>query len=329
MIRIVLPFALLTTSLVLTLPAHATPLTRTFVSSAGLDSNPCTITQPCATFGHAYSLTAPNGIIAALDPGRYGGLTITGPITINGYGWAAITGPAQNDAIIVNASTTNGDIVTLNGLEIDGAGAGYNGIHFNSGGKFTVTNCVLENFFYTGAFITGNGILIAPNSGGTFNFDINNSVVANNGNNGIYYFPLASTFPTTNGIVDHVATNGNQQGMNFDTSDSGGTTNIAVSNSVASNNGVDGIEMAPNGATMTVAIDNTVLSGNVFSGISAFQSVHVLLGRSVITGNGNGIQNQTSPNTFYSYGDNRINGNTTADVATGTGLSSPVTIAPQ
>jgi hypothetical protein len=35
----------------------------------------------------------------------------------------------------------------------------------------------------------------------------------------------------------------------------------------------------------------------------------VLLGRSAITGNGTGIDNSTSPNMFYTYGDNRINGN--------------------
>jgi hypothetical protein len=62
--RIVLPLTLLTATFALTLPAQAS-LTRTFVSSAGVDSNPCTITQPCATFAHAYSVTAASGIIAA------------------------------------------------------------------------------------------------------------------------------------------------------------------------------------------------------------------------------------------------------------------------
>jgi hypothetical protein len=35
------------------IPAQATSITGTFVSSAGSDSNPCTITLPCATFAHA------------------------------------------------------------------------------------------------------------------------------------------------------------------------------------------------------------------------------------------------------------------------------------
>jgi hypothetical protein len=37
----------------------------------------------------------------------------------------------------------------------------------------------------------------------------------------------------------------------------------------------------------------------------------VLLGRSVITGNGTGVNNLTSPNTVGSYHDNRINLNGT------------------
>ena len=47
------------------IPAQAAS-TRTFVSSAGHDSNPCTITQPCASFAVAYAATTPSGIIAAL-----------------------------------------------------------------------------------------------------------------------------------------------------------------------------------------------------------------------------------------------------------------------
>src|SRR5262249_33809629 len=82
--RIIMPPAMLAVAVALTLPAHAAQLTRTFVSSAGNDGSPCTIAQPCATFAHAYSLTAPNGIVTAVDPGKYGPLTITYGVTING-----------------------------------------------------------------------------------------------------------------------------------------------------------------------------------------------------------------------------------------------------
>src|ERR1700722_16414031 len=100
--RVILAAAL---ALAITLPAHAQngTLTRSFVSSTGVDTNPCTITQPCGSFAVAYTKISANGIIAALDPGKYGPLTIIGPVTINGNGWAAITGLAAGSAITINA----------------------------------------------------------------------------------------------------------------------------------------------------------------------------------------------------------------------------------
>jgi hypothetical protein len=105
--RAILATTLLTLALALPAQAQHGSLTRSFVSSSGLDTNACTITAPCATFAVAYTKISANGIIAALDPGKYGPLTgtsaITGPVTINGNGWAAITGPANGIAITVNA----------------------------------------------------------------------------------------------------------------------------------------------------------------------------------------------------------------------------------
>ena len=45
-----------------------------------------------------------------------------------------------------------------------------------------------------------------------------------------------------------------------------------------------------------------------------------LLGRSVITGNGTGIFNGTSPNTFFTYKDNSISENST-DITTSSPLN--------
>src|ERR1700742_3550768 len=103
-------FALIAVSIIAAVaPARAQngSLTRSFVSSSGIDGNPCTITQPCATFARAYTQIAPDGIIAALDPGKYGPLTgtsaITTGVTVNGNGWASITAPAADSGITINA----------------------------------------------------------------------------------------------------------------------------------------------------------------------------------------------------------------------------------
>lgn len=60
--------------------------TRTWVSGVGDDANPCSRTAPCKTFSGAISKTASGGEINVLDPGGFGGVTITKPITISSEG---------------------------------------------------------------------------------------------------------------------------------------------------------------------------------------------------------------------------------------------------
>ncbi|HKD75279.1 MAG TPA: right-handed parallel beta-helix repeat-containing protein [Ktedonobacterales bacterium] len=299
------------------MPAQATTfLTRTFVSSAGSDSNPCTITLPCQSFAHAYSLTLSSGIVTALDPGRYGPLIIGGPVTINGNGWASITAPAGGAGIQVNAALT--DKVQLIGLNVDGAGAGYNGIVFIAGSSLDVTNCVLQNFVSDGSQTSGNGILLEPMSG-TMSFTITNTTASNNRNAGIAYLPLSGA-PSATGVIDHVVATRNGGGgiiVLTDLPAAGGSAFVSISNSIVSNNSGNTVGMAfsnASGAPMLVSIDNTSITGN-FAGINALNNSKVILGRSVITGNNQGVINQTSPNTFYTYKDNRISGNTSgADI---------------
>src|SRR5256714_3932941 len=84
-------------------PAHA-QATRTWVSGVGDDANPCSRTAPCKTFGGAISKTAAGGEISVLDPGGFGGVTITKSITINGDGTLAGILSAGINAIIVNST---------------------------------------------------------------------------------------------------------------------------------------------------------------------------------------------------------------------------------
>src|SRR5690349_10666365 len=62
-------------------PAFA-QATRTWVSGVGDDANPCSRTAPCKTFAGAISKTATGGEINVLDPGGFGGVTITKSISI-------------------------------------------------------------------------------------------------------------------------------------------------------------------------------------------------------------------------------------------------------
>src|ERR1700722_7717214 len=95
---------LLVTVLVCLLPAALAQAqsNHTFVSAAGNDSNNCaTVSMPCRHFANAYAVTAPNGEIDVLDPANYGALTITGPVSIEGHGWASIAAVSGSAAITI------------------------------------------------------------------------------------------------------------------------------------------------------------------------------------------------------------------------------------
>src|SRR4051812_41308983 len=67
----------------LAIPAAASAqATRTWVSGVGDDANPCSRTAPCKTFAGAISKTASGGEINCLDPGGFGGVTITKALSI-------------------------------------------------------------------------------------------------------------------------------------------------------------------------------------------------------------------------------------------------------
>src|SRR5262249_57651371 len=55
-------------------PAGA--VSKVWVSNAGGDGNPCTITSPCATFQRAHDVVADGGEIGVLTPGDYGATAV-------------------------------------------------------------------------------------------------------------------------------------------------------------------------------------------------------------------------------------------------------------
>jgi hypothetical protein len=223
-------------------------LTRSFVSSAGLDTNACTIAAPCATFAQAYTKIGANGIIAALDPGKYGPLTITGPVTINGNGWAAITGPSGGTAITINAVSGN---VTLTGLEIDGAGVAYNGIVFNTGSSLTITNCSLLNFSLVGAI----GIEVGG-SPLTQSILIKNTMVLHS-----YTGILLATLEagaTLTAALQEVTINNNEQAVAVNAS--GAPVEALISNSHIDNNTNAGLSVSGSSTIGNVVLKNVTLN---------------------------------------------------------------------
>src|SRR5687767_3407303 len=155
--------------------AHA-QATRTWVSGVGDDANPCSRTAPCKTFAGAISKTATGGEINVLDPGGFGGVTITKSITISSENFEAGVLVSGTNAIVINATTTSN--VVLRGLDFEGLGTGLVGIKVLGGlGSLHVEKCTINNF--RGA--NSSGIEVSPTTAATTRVFIKDTIVRNNG----------------------------------------------------------------------------------------------------------------------------------------------------
>jgi hypothetical protein len=289
------------TAIVASPPAQASgTLTRTFVSLTGVDTNPCTTAQPCATFAAAYAAVATDGIVTALDPGKYGPLTITGAVTIDGNGWAAITAPSSGvvnsgAAITVNAQSGT---VHLRGLTIDGAGTGLTGISYNSG-YLIVENCVIRN-------LAGDGIDGAPLGG---SLAVSDTVITSNSGSGISVTPLGPS--GGNGAITAVFNRNqtNYNGANGILVEDGGagTAMLAtITDSVAASNNV-GFSAHSFGGNTKLMVSHSV-AANDNTGVLSNGGATVLIGDSALSGNQVGWGTNTSSG-ILSYGTNQVDGN--------------------
>ena len=170
-------------------PASAT---RPFVSATGSDTNPCTFSSPCRSFQHAHDVVTSGGEIDVLDPAGYGALTITGAISIQGHGYAGLAVPSGN-GLTINAGLT--DKINLRGLLIDGVGTGDDGIVFNTGGSLNIQDCVIRNF-------AGAGIHFLSTASVSTLFSVSDTLVADNGGNGIDVEPTGAVVVT--GVFNRV-----------------------------------------------------------------------------------------------------------------------------
>src|SRR6187549_2469036 len=148
--------------------------TRTWVSGVGDDVNPCSRTAPCKTFAGAISKTAPGGEINCLDPGGFGGVTITKSLSIvcQYTEGGVLSAGAGVNGVVVNAGVN--DNVYLRGIDFHGAGNAQNGVRFIAGASLTIEDCVIRSYQAS----SGQGVSFQPT--GTSRLVINNSTVSNN-----------------------------------------------------------------------------------------------------------------------------------------------------
>ncbi|MFY9822091.1 MAG: right-handed parallel beta-helix repeat-containing protein [Thermoanaerobaculia bacterium] len=247
-------------------PAYA-QATRTWVSGVGDDANPCSRTAPCKTFAGAISKTAPNGEINVLDPGGFGAVTITKPITISSWGFEAGVLVSGTNGIIINVPNA-GDVVILRGLDIEGLTTGLSGITVLTGGNVFVENCTINHF-------TVSGINFVTTVAGS-QLHVVDSIIRNNGaaatGQGVLVQPSAAA--TAN--LNNVRLTSNTLGVNVKAN-----ANVSVANSVVTNTPFAGLVTA-SGATLTV--ENSVVTHNAV-GFNCVAGSTIRIGNNSITDN--------------------------------------------
>lgn len=276
--------------------AHA-QATRTWVSGVGDDANPCSRTAPCKTFAGAISKTAASGEIDTLDPGGFGGVTITKSITIDGTSGLAGVLVSGTNGIVVNAAST--DVVILRNLDINGVGSGSGlaGILIMGAGNVQIENCKIYRF-------SGRGIEDRRTAG---HLSVTNTTVNSNGQTGILAMSGGSS--TLNVTVDRVQMNGNG---NSGFAITGGVRATVVHSSATSNTSMG--FYADTGATLDV--DDSVAFGNGNTGIIAVTGGTVRLSNTTVTNNATGLHAGAGSN-ILSYGSNRIAGNAAGNTPSG------------
>jgi hypothetical protein len=298
---------------VLSAGAAMAQATRTWVSGVGDDVNPCSRTAPCKTFAGAISKTASGGEINTLDPGGFGAVTITKPITISneGTGESGVLVGGTNGIVI--ELQPPGGVVTLRGLIIDGVGSGLSGITFLSGsspGTLNIERCQIFQFIGNGT--AGSGINFQPSGAATLNV-IDTRIYNNTGSAPTAILIQPQSGGSVTGFLDGVKVYSNiGDGIKIDGSAAGaGATNVTITNSTISNNTAMGIQVSSPTASTNVTITNTSSSQNGTFGVrSQLAASMVLLSNSTIGGNGTGI-GFSGGGQLISFGNNNLGGNAT------------------
>lgn len=258
--------------------------TRTWVSGVGDDANPCSRTAPCKTFAGAISKTAPCGEISVLDPGGFGGVTITKAITIDGDGTLAGILAAGVNGIIINAGVN--DVVIIRSISINGQCSGLNGIRYLAGKRVSVENCSIYDF-------TQKAIDISHSGAGRM--DIINTTITNaadgvslqTGATNVSLFNCrinGTTNAAVNALIGTVTVSDSMitNNTSFGLIAQGGSTITAERTMIAHN----GTGVSTNNAAANLNLSNTTIISNTAGITITAGTVRTFLNNSIAVGQG-------------------------------------------
>jgi hypothetical protein len=270
-------------------PAAAIP--RTWVSSTG-GGVACTRAAPCATFQAAHDATDTNGEINCVDSGAFGGLNISKSITIDCAGTVA-------SAAGVSMFNAFGAKVRLRNLTISAPGG--SAVADTTTAVLFIENCMLTN--------SESGVGHSVEMGFPRLF-ITDSVIANNTDAGVAISPII--FASVRATIDGVRLERNgTAGLDAHVTTGSQTISVHVRNSVLAGNrtGVGIGKPGPGESVISVTVDRSNITLNADEGVFPFGSGRtVILGRSTVLSNGQGILNGVGAQTL-SYQNNHLTGN--------------------
>jgi hypothetical protein len=296
-------------------PALAGTAVRAWVSGHGTDAPGCGApTAPCRSLQYTHdNVVAAGGEIDVLDPAGYGAITIAKSISIinDGVGTAGVQATSGN-AITVSAGPS--DTVLLRGLSIEGVGGQF-GIYLFSGGRLVVEDSAISNFDFS-------GIQYEPPAAAYL--QISNTRIANNVHVGVNVHPLiTSGGGTVNVVVERSeATNDADGGVYVDGRGSDGSVkiNATVADSLLSDSTQAGVYVnAPAGtAPAYTMVRNCVLTYSQYGVAAVGANATLDVGHSTLDGDGTAFA-ALSSGVVGSYGDNNVNDNG--------GLGAPVALS--
>jgi hypothetical protein len=264
--------------------------TRTWVSGVGDDVNPCSRTAPCKTLAGAISKTAAGGVISILDPGGYGGVTITQSITIDGTAVGGSVLVAGTNGVTISTLAT--DVVVLRNMAIEGIGSGLAGVSVVGAIKgLHIEHCRISAF-------VGRGVDFRPTNAGTGTdgdpqavLYVSDSEVVQNRAAGIYVLGAKA-------VVEHSRLEGNTVGVK---ATGAGAVATVRSSTVAGSMGTGVV--ADNGGL--VEISDSVVSLGLF-GMGAATAGTVVATGTTIMGNTLGAFTWDGTGVLATGGGNRL-----------------------
>jgi parallel beta helix pectate lyase-like protein len=266
---------------------------RTFVSASGLDTNPCTVTQPCRNFAAAIAQTLNDGEVIVLSSGGYGSFSISSlsvsVIAPPGV-YAGVTSFSGHAIDVTLAAARH---VTLRGLTINGLG-GFYGVYVDgsgAGATVTLSRVVISGFVNTG-FIgfapatydfedsefrknPTDGLDIEINAAGTYVATASHCLFAGNGDGFLILGPVRAT------VADSISTN--NTGAGFWSDGSGSFADLRLERCVSTFN-TNGVRAGAGTST----VSRSTLDFNTTGARSEAGGV-LRLGDTWITNNGTGV----------------------------------------